>query len=296
MSMQTPAGWYPGEQGNERYWDGSGWTDDTRPLARTSDATAEDVAKKKDGAFSKLGAAVKKAAADRQSAKEELAQKQAQDAQAAGRLVTSGVFGTSTIEIYEGGYVRIAEGREELTHPASLTKTTPYERLRSIAFTQSDEDKASSAPSALEGAVGTAVTSLLKGGKTLMKGTVPGLAAAGVAHLATTGARRAFLTIATDKAIHTLSNQSANSLGIKTSNKGHSEVGRALEAAGKAVLGVADVSAQSHAPEPQMVAAGQSTASPTLAERLRELAGLHTEGILSDEEFAAAKARLLSGI
>jgi hypothetical protein len=28
---QTPAGWYPGENGQERYWDGSAWTDQTRP-------------------------------------------------------------------------------------------------------------------------------------------------------------------------------------------------------------------------------------------------------------------------
>ena len=292
MGTHTPAGWYPDEQSGERYWDGSGWTEDVRPLG-APDATVADADKQRGGAFSKLGAAVKRAAADRQSAKEEFVRKQAEDAQAAGPLVTSGVFGTSTIEIYEGGYVRIAEGREDHTQPASVTKTTPYERLRSIKFTQSDEDKAAGTSSAIEGAVGTAVTSLLKGGKALMKGTVPGLAAAGVAHIAMTGSRRAILTIATDKAIHTLSSQSSNSIGIKTSNKGHNEVGRALEAAGNTLLGATNASPQSRAPEPQAAATNQA-ASPTLAERLRELAGLHADGILSDEEFAASKARLLS--
>ncbi len=32
MSNSTPAGWYPDGQGNERWWDGTRWTDDTRPL------------------------------------------------------------------------------------------------------------------------------------------------------------------------------------------------------------------------------------------------------------------------
>lgn len=295
MSFQTPPGWLPDGQGNIRYWDGSRWTEDIRP-PEAPDAAVADPGQKKDGAFSKLGAAVKKAAADRQSAKDEISRKLAEDALAAGPLVTSGVFGTSTIEIYEGGYVRIAEGREEFERPASVTKATPYEKLRSIKFTPSDEDKASSAPSVLEGAVGTAVTSLLKGGKTLMKGTVPGLAAAGVAHVVTTGSRRAFLTIATDKAIHTLSNQSSNGFGVKTSNKGHSEVGRALEAAGNTVLGLADPTNPPRALAPQPSTATQAPAVPTLAERLRELASLHAEGILSDEEFAASKAKVLSGL
>ena len=32
MSNATPAGWYPDGQGNERWWDGTQWTDNTRPL------------------------------------------------------------------------------------------------------------------------------------------------------------------------------------------------------------------------------------------------------------------------
>ncbi|WP_425574137.1 SHOCT domain-containing protein [Nocardioides bigeumensis] len=47
--------------------------------------------------------------------------------------------------------------------------------------------------------------------------------------------------------------------------------------------------------EPESATTGQ-TSAPTLADRLRELATLHQEGILSDEEFASAKAKLLSGL
>lgn len=41
-------------------------------------------------------------------------------------------------------------------------------------------------------------------------------------------------------------------------------------------------------------ASGERTPSPT--DRLREVADLHKEGILSDEEFASAKAKLLGGL
>ncbi len=27
MSQQQPAGWYPDSQGNQRYWDGTQWTE-----------------------------------------------------------------------------------------------------------------------------------------------------------------------------------------------------------------------------------------------------------------------------
>jgi len=142
----------------------------------------------------------------------------------------------------------------------------------------------------------------MKGGKGLMKASAPGMAVAGVAHLASNAARKSFLTIATDKQIHTLTNQSSNSVGLKTSNKGHNEVGRALEVAGNAVLGVVEVDPQHgvaepvNAADPKSSPASQSAAAPTLSDRLRELAGLHKEGILSADEFAAAKAKLLGGL
>jgi Protein of unknown function (DUF2510)/Short C-terminal domain len=298
MNAQAPAGWYPDGHGDERYWDGSAWTQQFRTPGGTDATSAATPSAKKDGAFSKLGAAVKKAAADKHAAKEELGRKQAEDGQAAGALVTSGVFGTSTVEIYDGGYVRVAAGQSKATQPASITKNTPYEKLRSIKFTQPSQGNTSGMTSPLEGAVGPAVARLMKGGAGLMKASVPGLAVAGLAHVAGQEGRKSFLTIASDKAIHTLTNQSHNGL-ISKSNKGHNEVGLALEVAGNSVLGV--VGDAVHEPvlephpasEPQSVVVSQAAAGPTLAERLRELAGLHKDGILSDDEFAAAKATLL---
>lgn len=297
MSEHAPAGWYPDGQGNDRYWDGSGWTEEIRALGAPPSAPVE-VGEKK-GAFSKLGSAVRKAAVDRQSAKDEVAREQAEYAAAAGKLVTSGVFGTSTIEIYEHGYTRVAEGTEDFAQPADIKKTTPFEKLSSIKFTESDEEKAAGAPTApsvLAGTVGTAVTTLMSGGKSLMKGTVPGLAVAGVTHLAGTGARRSILIVVTDKAIHTMSNQYRNSIGIKTSNKGHSEVGRALQSAGNAILGLSEPATISASQATELVSTGPGTSVPTLAERLRELSSLHKEGILSDEEFADSKAKVLAGL
>ena len=231
MNEQAPAGWYPDGHGNERYWDGAAWTDQSRALAGAEGP-------RKAGAFSKIGAAVKTAAAEKKAAKEQATRKQAEDRLAAGSLVTSGVFGTSTVEIYENSYVRVASWSERVSAsgPKAIDNNTPYEKLRSIKFTQ-PENETSGASSALEGAVGPTVAKLLKGGKGLVKASAPGMAAAGIAHVASNAARKSFLTIVTDRQIHTLTNESTNSVGIKTSNKGHNDAGRALEVAGNAVLG-----------------------------------------------------------
>jgi hypothetical protein len=293
MNEQPAAGWYPDADGIERFWDGTAWTDQVHALALPAAA-------KKSGAFSKLGAAVKNAAAEKKAAKEELARQQAADAAAAGPLVTGGVFGTSTVEIYENGYVRVASWPAGAAGagPKTIDKNTPYERLRSIRFTQ-PESEASAGSSTLEGTVGPAVAKLLKGGKGLMKASAPGMAVAGIAHVASNAARKSFLTIATDKAIHSLTNQTANSVGLKMSNKGHNEIGRALEAAGIAVLAEAQPAPAVDAPAvpaPQPAGPAQSGTPSTLSERLRELADLHKDGILSDDEFASAKAKLLNGL
>ncbi len=79
-----------------------------------------------------------------------------------------------------------------------MTKTPPFEKLLSIKYTGPAEEK-SSGPSALEGAVGPAVASIVKGGASLMKAAGPGLVAAGVAHVASAGGRKSFLTITTAK-------------------------------------------------------------------------------------------------
>ena len=61
--------------------------------------------------------------------------------------------------------------------------------------------------------------------------------------------------------------------------------------------GAADAQAQQpqYAPPPPQVAAPQAPAQDDLTSRLNELAQLHTAGVLTDEEFSAAKAKLLAG-
>jgi hypothetical protein len=311
MSEQIPAGWYPDDQGTTRYWDGTTWTEHSHdPGARA----AVSPAAKKDGTFARLKKAAADRSAEKREAKEVQERKLAEHAAAAGALVTSGTFGLSTVEIYEGGYVRVASG-EQPERPSvgnvrsqmaaslrggGIHKKTPYEKLRSITFTPSDSDQASQGGSGLENAIGPVVAGLLKGTKHLMKSSAPGLAAAGIAHIASQGSRTSYLTITTDRQIYTFSNQVPNSVGLKTAQKSHVDVGLALEAAGNAVLGIdssssADACAATLPPavQPETVVAAHAS-PPSLADRLRELATLHQEGILSDEEFASAKAKLLT--
>lgn len=87
------------------------------------------------------------------------------------------------------------------------------------------------------------------------------------------------LVIATDKQIHTLSTE--GEVG-----RSEDKVGMALEAAGNNVL--ADVN---RAPAPSVVS--NTVPGGTAADRLRNITELHKEGLLSDEEFAAARARLV---
>ena len=41
MSSQSPAGWYPVDEHQERYWDGSTWTEQSRPKAPTGPPSAD---------------------------------------------------------------------------------------------------------------------------------------------------------------------------------------------------------------------------------------------------------------
>jgi hypothetical protein len=61
--------------------------------------------------------------------------------------------------------------------------------------------------------------------------------------------------------------------------------------------GVADAQAQQQpaAPPPPPPAPAAAPAAPDLTSQLQQLAQLHTAGVLSDEEFAAAKQKLLAG-
>lgn len=308
MSEQAPAGWYPDGSGNERFWDGASWTAHIRtpappatpttppPPATVAVAVATSEAPGGTSVFAKISAARKKAIADKESAREEKERAHTERALAAGPMVTSGVFGTSTIEIYEGGYVRVAEAEEGASTAAKIEKYTPFEKLRSISFASPEAEKPTSATpsSPLEGAVMQAMSGLMKGGKMLAKGTVVGLATEGVAQLAANAARKSNLVITTDKSIYTLVNQKNNG-AFNVSYKEHDAVARALVDAGESVLGVNAEHEAEVAVEAVAVAAA-IPATPTLSDRLRELSALHQEGILSDEEFTAAKATLLAGL
>ncbi|MBW9214773.1 DUF2510 domain-containing protein [Mumia sp. zg.B53] len=287
MSEQAPAGWYPDGHGSERYWDGATWTSHVRPLGGVTAPSATP--QRKDGAISKLGSKLKKAAEDKQAARDELDRKHAEDERAAGPLITSGLFGTSTIEVYASGYVRIATVLSAASRPGKIAKGTPYEKLRSIKFAQPGQDRSPGMTPSLDGMVGPAVSGLLKGGAGIMKASAPGLAVAGLAHLANAQGRKSFLTIVTDKQIHSLTNES---------NKGHHDVGRALEAAGNSVLSANGteplrVTDAQRAEQTQLRMIDQAPGPKTITERIRELAELHKEGLLSDDEFAGAKAKLL---
>ncbi len=148
MNEQPAAGWYPDGNGDVRYWNGAAWTEH---LWASQNGGSGTEVQKKEGAFDKISGRVKKAAADRKAAKEEVARKQAQDAMRAGALMTSGVFGTSTVEIYENGYVRVASWEEEASQSGikSIDKKSPYEKLRSIKFNPPGQGQSSGDPSAL---------------------------------------------------------------------------------------------------------------------------------------------------
>jgi len=50
---------------------------------------------------------------------------------------------------------------------------------------------------------------------------------------------------------------------------------------------------QQYAPEPQQYAPEAPEAEDDATAQLQKLAALHTQGVLTDEEFAAAKAKIL---
>lgn len=277
--MSAPAGWYDDGSGQQRWWDGRAWgvyAQDVSsvpggPGAVGYGSVAGSVGQpaKEPGILNALGQAVKNAAVEQKSLaigaltagvrarreREELEQearrKQEELDRRAGPLVTSGVFGGSSIEIYENGYVRIGEAlvaeverqqdrvmsitgsRASVWQPQSLglrLPSRPYEKLLSISFSRGSGSMPSSNPTHdVAGSVAVkAVSAVVKGG---FKASVPGVAVAGVGYIAKKAlSGKSVLTIATDRRIHTLTNRTTLSTGgipiVKTS---HEDVGEVLE-------------------------------------------------------------------
>ena len=89
--------------------------------------------------------------------------------------------------------------------------------------------------------------------------------------------RTLFLTIVTDRKVHTLQTE-------KEALSSDDKAGLALEAAGQAVL---DSLAASTAEAP-------AAPQPDAADQLKKLADLHAAGILRDDEFTSKKTDLLA--
>ena len=335
--MSAPAGWYDDGSGQQRWWDGRAWGVyaqdvssvqlEARPSGTGQEVPPTGHLVKSSGMFNALGRAVKGAAQEQWAASQrrrreheereeeqrrryeeriqEERRRREELARKVGRRVTGGVFGTSTIEIYENGYVRVA-GPGDGTTVRSIRESTPYERLMSISMERSAGGVSSSVASGAEAVAmaGTAVklvSTVAKGGSGLMKMSGGlGLAVTGAGQLAKMMTGKSILTIVTDKKIHTLTNQ-VKTVGAPIVKRECESVGEALERAGNSVLtALGRGPAVSNAPAlpSGQAEVSQGMSSPGMstedvAKRLRELDELRKEGILDDADFVIAKRQLL---
>lgn len=333
--MSVPAGWYDDGSGRQRWWDGSAWgvyAQDVSPAPAEvhpvgSGQVLAPVARpmKQSGILDTLGQAVKDAAVERKNlaiealtagvrARREREEREREErlrqagcARMAGRRVTSGEFGTSEVEIYENGYVRVA-GPSEAGRLCRIDESTPYENLISISFERPDSGSsgvsgAVAAPSVATAGTAVKVVSMIaKRNPAVMAISAAGVAAAGAGAVAKIMSAKAVLTITTDQRVHVLTNQAKHpTTGIPMPRKDHESVGAVLEQTGNSVLtalGRGPVSLSAPALPSGQVEPSQGVGSPGMstedvAKRLRELAELRKEGILDDADFAIAKRQLL---
>ncbi len=234
--------------------------------------------------------------------------RQAECARMAGRRVTSGKFGDSEVEIYENGYVRVA-GPSEGGRSCWMDESTPYENLISISFERPDRGSSGVAGAAGVPSVATAGTAVKVVSMIAKRHPVGmavsggiGLAAAGAGTVAKIISAKAVLTITTDQRVHVLTNQTKHpTTGLPMPRKDHESVGAVLEQTGNSVLtalGRGPVSLSAPAlPSGQVEPPQRVSASPVstvdVTASLRDLAQLHNEGVLDDEEFLEAKRQLL---
>ena len=333
--MSVPAGWYDDGSGRQRWWDGSAWgvyAQDVSPAPAEvhpvgSGQVLAPVARpmKEPGILDALGQAVKDAAVERKNlaigaltagvrARREREEREREErlrqagcARMAGRRVTSGEFGTSEVEIYENGYVRVT-GPSEAGRLCRIDESTPYENLISISFERPDSGSsgvtgAVAAPSVATAGTAVKVVSMIaKRNPAVMAISAAGVAAAGAGAVAKIISAKAVLTITTDQRVHVLTNQAKHpTTGIPMPRKDHESVGAVLEQTGNSVLtalGRGPVSLSAPALPSGQVEPSQGVGSPGMstedvAKRLRELAELRKEGILDDADFAIAKRQLL---
>lgn len=174
-----------------------------------------------------------------------------------GRQVAKEVFGNRTVRIYDKRYVRVAV--------MMFGSSAPFERL--IAIDASADVSKKSGLGRGVGAVATMGVNLLGSNK---RGDV-------------------YLTITTDVTTHVLHEDPPTAMGLKTVKR--------LEAAGRAVL-------QAGSPEPvaqerpsitlpQANVAPSTPSETSTAQKLRELADLRAEGLVSADEYEKLRARLL---
>lgn len=333
--MSVPAGWYDDGSGRQRWWDGSAWgvyAQDVSPAPAEvhpvgSGQVLAPVARpmKQSGILDALGQAVKDAAVERKNlaiealtagvrARREREEREREErlwqagcARMDGRRVTSGEFGTSEVEIYENGYVRVT-GPSEAGRLCRIDESTPYENLISISFERPDSGSsgvsgAVAAPSVATAGTAVKVVSMIaKRNPAVMAISAAGVAAAGAGAVAKIMSAKAVLTITTDQRVHVLTNQAKHpTTGIPMPRKDHESVGAVLEQTGNSVLtalGRGPVSLSAPALPSGQVEPSQGVGSPGMstedvAKRLRELAELRKEGILDDADFAIAKRQLL---
>lgn len=306
--MSIPAGWYDDGYGRQRWWDGQSWTEHVQdptpgpqgsvPALPGSNLSAldPDPTPREPGLLSRIGSSLRRKADERIASREAAEREQAQRKEAAGPLVMKGNFDTSTIEIYEAGYVRV------LGSAMGSLRTAPYEKLFSIIF--SGPGGHSSHASDLDPSTDFALhaaKSILKSRRGLMKASIPGLAASGIGYVAKAATGKSTLTIATDLTTHILTNEDTSGF-FPVVRREQEGTGRALEQAGQAVAsawlshrGQEGTALTSGGPAPELPRRAV-TESSSITEQLRDLAQLHNEGILSDSEFTVAKSRLLGNL
>ena len=270
-------------------------------------AVKDAAVERKNLAIGALTAGVR-ARREREEREREERLRQVECARMAGRRVTSGEFGASEVEIYENGYVRVA-GPNEGGRSCWMDESTPYENLISISFERPDGGSsgavgAVAAPSVATAGTAVKVVSMIAKrhpvGMAVSGGI--GLAAAGAGTVAKIMSAKAVLTITTDQRVHVLTNQAKHpTTGIPMPRKDHESVGVVLEQTGNAVLtalgrGPVSLSAPalpSGQVEPSQGVGSSSVSSADVTASLRDLAELHKDGFLDDEEFFEAKRQLL---